>query len=282
MEDLSLNLESNNVVESELNKAPIKTSFNYNKLAIFMLIILIMVTIFGIFIVGQKTRTNKITQDKNAVLSNILYPPTPDPSGRNIYYSLNDIQAKNLRYSGVGIIYLSNNFILKNKNGQNILDTSSATPKLIDYIVGSFVRWDKIPGSKDRYMILKDDLQSRDANTNNPINFPKIRVGFSMSNTNFVKNNYQTNIGVEDLGSVIPKTIDARGGVKTFNLKSIGSFSDKILNEIIKPNDTIAVTFSILSTTKKNLVDSSNIPVAAWIFIRRFNPAQELSKEEGK
>ncbi|MCL4365650.1 hypothetical protein M1437_00270 [Patescibacteria group bacterium] len=97
-------------------------------------------------------------------IPNVLYPIAPDPSGRNIYYIMNDT-GKNLRYSGVGVQTLSPGTKFTNDKG-NVVFTNATSSAMTSYIVGSFKAWEDIPNSKDKYLLLEDLLQTRDFDRN--------------------------------------------------------------------------------------------------------------------
>lgn len=212
---------------------------------------------------------------------NVLYPLRPDPTGRNVYYVLNDIGGRNLKYAGVGTFYIDKGAQLKDLNNQKTLLTVSSSTTVTNYIVGSFVQWINIPNSSDRYLVLQDKLNSKDQKSTET--YPLIRVGFSTQASNFDPSKvFETGIGVENLDSVIPKTKDPSNGVQTLSLGLIGKISSNDLDKLIEPGDALSIVTKVNSSKNSDMVDpAGNAKIASWIFIRRFNPLQELSKELG-
>lgn len=217
-------------------------------------------------------------------IPNVLFPRSPDPSGRNIYYITSDL-GKNIKYAGVGILTYPAGTKFTDNKGKVLFTTPVSTDSaMINYIVGSLDRWESIPNSKDKYLILKD-LLGVHTEKGEVIPIPKIRIGFNTKDIDQRKNIFGTAFGVEDLSSVIPKVINATEGIKLYRLNQIGLIGiidPNDLKILIKPGDTIAVTVIADLTKQKDLVDEKGNIVAAWLFIRRFDPKTTLPKELNK
>lgn len=213
-------------------------------------------------------------------IPNVLFPHSPDPSGRNIYYFAEDLGNPNIKYSGVGVQTFPAGIKFTDEKGKTLLTTSSSSA-MTNYIVGSFDRFEKIPNSKDMYIILTDLLGVRNQK-GEAIPLPKVRIGFSTEKVDEQTNILGTAFGVEDLNSVIPKVIDKNAGIKLYKIGLIGAVSTQDLETLIKPGDAMAITIVHDFTSQKDFLDQNKNIVAAWLFIRRFDPKTALPKELNK
>lgn len=207
-------------------------------------------------------------------MANVLYPPNPDPSGRNIYY-LAYSPTGDVKFSGVGIHQEPIGSQYKDQNGKVILTTINSS--MSSYIVGSFVSWEDIPKSQDKYLILQDGLKTRDS-SGNLIIIPKIRVGFDTKNIDN-KTHFATAVGVEDLNSVIPKLLDPVEGVKTYKMGDMGTLSHLGIFQVIKPGDAISIVTLPDFKNQIDMVDSKGHKIAAILYMRRFDPKNEFKTE---
>lgn len=262
-------------------------------LIILALIILIIVIDVGYIFFGKKLPLLKTFYSKpistpipatisgsiSRNLPNVLYPRYPDPSGRNIYYITQDL-GKNIRYSGAGVIMLHKGDRSTDQQGK-VLQEVKKDNSMTNYVVGSFISWEKIPGSNDRYLNLKDLLRVRNEK-GELILIPKIRVGFSTRDINYQKDIYGTAFGVENLSSVIPKVTSSDHKVEILWTGLIGALDSKDLDLLIKPNDTVVITFIANFAGQTDLVDSKQIKVASRLLIRRFDPKNSIFKELDK
>lgn len=213
--------------------------------------------------------------------SNILYPPHPAADGRDIYYVLNDVGSPLVQFSGVGINYYAVGTQFKGPGNKAVFTTSSNT-KMTYYIVGTFVKWEPVQFSKDKLMVLEDKLDTIDHSTGKPFAYPLIRVGFGIAGPQETELDYETGLGVENLDSVIPATLDPTGGVKTYNLGPLAYINPNDLAKLIKPGDTISVTLMHDTSKGTDTVDMNGNVIAGWIYIRRYSPQQTLKQELGK
>lgn len=256
-------------------------------IAVILLIIILVVTIVLIFsgrihLKSNPTTPAQKTKPAQPKLANVLYPVSPDPTGRDIYYTAYGKRG-DLKFSGVGVKAESAGSQFKDQNGAALGTTVDASTTA--YIVGSFVKWEDIPNSLDKYLILEDKL-TFDQNKMS-INYPKIRIGFDTQNIDN-KTHFATAFGVEDLNSVIPNTPSSVDGVTTYKLGTIGALVSSNVLQLIKPGDAISIVIIPNLPDSRNpkdqtkvsdLIDSQGAKIAGILFIRRFNPQIELKKE---
>ncbi len=254
------------------------------KILITGLIIVIVLSV-SIFLFINKNSSTNLSKSSPATLvpakpttskiDNVFYHGASNPTGRDLYYLAYAGSKGELRFSGVGLHPYRIGTQFKDQTGKILFTTKNLT--MSSYIVVSFVKWENIPKSADRYIILGDKLGVHyiDANVQA---IPKIRIGFDTKNIDN-KTHFATAIGVEDLNSVIPTVLDQVEGAKTYKFGIIGAFSDSDILQLIKPND--AVSLIILPDVNKlaDIVDNNGIKVAGILYIRRYNPIQELPKE---
>lgn len=217
----------------------------------------VLVIVLYVFIAFTKQKEKKVIPPSPAVAreAKILYPPQPSNDGRDIYYDIG------ITYSGSGVYPLATS------------KTASATA----YIVGNFVKWEAVPNSNDKYLILSDYIK----NSGKP-DVPKIRVGFGKKIN--LKTQLATGLAVEDLATIIPNILDVSKGTAKYSLGYIVDWQNE-LSKFIKPGDVIAATIIYdprVKNKKIDIVDSNGIKVAEWIYIRRFNPKETLVKELGR
>lgn len=193
----------------------------------------------------------------------ILYPQTPAPDGRDIYYA----RAKSYPGSGFHpMIY-------------GPPARAVTLEKRTLYFVGTFDSWEKIEGTNDRYLIWRDMVVGEGEENL----LPRIRIGFSQS-AKLVKD-YVTGLGVEDLSLIYPEVVSPAIGARAYSLGYIGFFSSKELEKLFKPGDALVVTIQ-RDWRQKNeeidFVDNKQIRIAEWLYIRRFRPKEVIPKELGK
>ncbi|TSC89437.1 MAG: hypothetical protein G01um10145_594 [Microgenomates group bacterium Gr01-1014_5] len=205
---------------------------------------------------------------------NVLYDSRGDKTGRALYYADTGISYR--EFAGVGVYKLDKNTQITNESGDVLLSVSENN--IIDYIIGSFVEWEGIGNSKDRYLVLEDKLQTRDAQGEVTV-FPKIRIGFAAENINDI-DIYGTALGVEDLSLTIPKPQNTER-VKIYPISLIGKLTENQLSKLIIKGDTLGVTVKIDTKNNTNLKDANGNLIASWVVIRRFKPADSLLKEAG-
>lgn len=195
----------------------------------------------------------------------VIYPQQPSPDGRDIYYQI----AKS--YPGAG--YYPMTF----KPETNAISSAKVSTELTSYIVGSFVSWEDISRSSDKYLVLKSNIPPH-----KDIPLPKIRVGFNKDLN--APGHYSTGLGVEDLSTIIPTIIDSKGA-RAYSLGYIVSFTPDELAKLIRPNDAIVVT-ALRDFQRKDkkvdLIDGKSVKIAEWLYIRRFDPKNVLPKELGR
>lgn len=191
--------------------------------------------------------------------TNLLFSLKGDLSGRGVYYTNND-GSQTMKYSGVGLIY------------------QDKTKQRIAYMVGSINRWESIPNSKDKYLFLKDNLNTLDV-SGMPLVYPKIRVGFLGG---IGLDGFSTAIGVEDLNSKIPFTLDKAKGVKLYRLGTMANFSVQEFETLFKKDDAVAIAVVYDPQKNADKVDDNGAKYAGWLFIRRYDPKNKLAKELGR
>lgn len=241
-------------INTNLQGSPNKTS---KVLLIGVIASFLLIIVLYLLITFTKQKEKKVIPPRPAVAreAKILYPPQPSNDGRDIYYDIG------ITYSGSGVYPLATS------------KTASATA----YIVGNFVKWETIPDSLDKYLILSDYIK----NSGKP-EIPKIRVGFGKKIN--LKTQLVSGLAVEDIATIIPRILDASKGTAKYSLGYIVFWQDE-LYKIIKPGDVLAIAIihdPRVRDKEIDLVDSEGVKVAEWIYIRRFNPKERLTKELGK
>lgn len=207
----------------------------------------------------------------NCKVKNLLYPLNYDSSGRNVYYQ--DSTGNYIRYGGVGSFYYPKGVLQFGNTSLNI-DAENYYP---EYVVSSFIGWEDIEGSLDKYILLKEALEIE--TTKPKIN--KVRIGFSQTpNVDYI-NNFNTSFAVQNISQIIPKILDAITPVKTHNLKDFSLLEKQKLEKILIKGDVVSIDLDIDAKNKTILKDNNENFVASWVVVRRFNPLDKLSKEFG-
>lgn len=136
------------------------------------------------------------------------------------------------------------------------------------YIVGSFVRWEEIPDSEDKYMFINCPLRNEF--------FAPARIGFEESEL-FKEEASLTSLVVESLdwGELSQETD------LTAELGKVKDWSWESLEKLIQPNDTVVVLLK-KKDEKAVLRDENEGVVASQLFIRRFGGVEQLEKELGR
>lgn len=232
-------------------------------LIIAIIVVLVIIALAVYFNHSRKTSNNQAAAPFDPKKITITYPSHPQADGRDIYYN-----AQSIRFSGSG------NFPL--------LDSPNATPSanLTDYIIASFVNWESIPGSKDRYMLLSEPAHNVDPTRQIP---NKVRIGFDQKLDYY--NNFQTLLGVEDLSDIAPVDKTGNYGPKRYKIDLLSIFNDNEINSIFKPGDVVVLLLyqnPLDNGAKEDFIDNNNIKVAQWVFIRRYNAKETLTKEVGR
>jgi hypothetical protein len=227
---------------------------------------------FQVAIDNIKQSSNSV--DKN--IPNVLYPGKPDLSGRDVFYLSSELGDK-YNFSSIGVNYFPTNTNYVDSNGELLfkIDSDSA---ITNYILGSFVKWEDISNSRDRYLILEDPLKTR-ISGGELVTYPKIRIGFGTSEDVGKKGYYFTAIGVEDLTYVVPTVKNKNMGVKHYKFGLIGDLLPQDLNTLIREKDVLTIITTPLFSEKRDLKDPQGQVVAGILFIRRYNPIETLPKE---
>lgn len=248
-------------IDANLQGSPNKTS---KVLLIGVIASFAIVTVLYVFITFTQQKEKKVISPSPTVAreAKILYPPKPSNDGRDIYYDIG------ITYSGSGVYPLI-------ENSKNTFPPSVASATA--YIAGNFVKWEAVPNSNDKYLILTGYGRN-----NANLDIPKIRVGFGKEIN--LKTELVSGLAVEDLSTILPKILDNSRGTAKYSMGYIVDWQDQ-LGKIIKPGDVIAVTVfhdPRVKNKKTDLVDSDGIIIAEWVYIRRFNPKETLAKELGR
>src|SRR3989344_5061139 len=243
--------------------------FSFFKEGKFLLVFLVSFLLLGLLallVIDNKDALFRFAGMKEQ--ENVLYNLKGDKTGRALYYA--DTGVNYREFAGVGIYNIE-------KADKDLLFTTSEN-KIIDYMVGSFVGWEGVENSNDRYLILEDKLQTRDAQGVATI-FPRIRIGFAVENINDV-DVYGTALGVEDLSLTIPKPQNIER-VKIYPISLIGKLTENQISKLIVKGDALGVRVKIDIKNNTNLKDANGNLIASWIVIRRFKPADSLLQEAG-
>ncbi len=203
-----------------------------------------------------------------------MYDSKRDKTGRALYYA--DTGVNYREFAGVGVYKLDQG----SQRTNDIESVLSSVPKddITDYVVGSFIAWEEIENSKDRYLILEDKLQTRDAQGEVTI-FPKIRIGFATEKINDV-DIYGTALGVEDLSLTVPKPQNIER-VKIYPISLMGNLETIQLNKLMTKGDALGVRAKKDTKNNTNLKDANGNLIASWVVLRRFKPADSLLQEAG-
>lgn len=256
-------------------------SNNFNRLLI-PLFLFILLLVGGLFFLYKSGRLVNLTSLQNVrptpptqrSLANVLFPLNPDPTGRDIYYTLQN--QTDFRYSGVGVYKLQSGSQFIDENGK-VVARLTGGENITDYMVGSFVSWEPIENSPDKYLVLEDKLRTQTP-SGDLVSYPKLRVGFSVEHINN-KTSFASTLGVEDLDSSIPEPTNQTRVVRLYKIAPIGSLSEEDLNKLIRPGDALAMRIQVDLKSHRDLEDSKGAKIVSWIFIRRFDPQRELSAE---
>lgn len=135
-----------------------------------------------------------------------------------------------------------------------------AKKNVLEYAVGYIKGWEKLPGTKDRLLVLTDP---RDGSK-----MLKYRIAFERS-TVFSGN--ETKLGVQNLGMV------AQG--KNFNLQRMKSevltLSEQSLATLLPAGD-VAIVVPIYDFVETVKTDNTGTILADWVYIRRNNGVLDL------
>lgn len=244
-------------------------------------VIIILFTSAGIFAYFLYTsgklpllskNVNSIFPYEKISFPNIVYPDDPSLDGRDIYYTVKNVQ--DLRFSGAGVYELNPGSMIPSSNGQY---TITEKDNVTDYIVGTFVRWDAVPNSTDKYLVLEDKLGQGESKAV----YPKIRVGFDTLEIDYVTK-FATAIGVEDLSASVPEPQGQSRSPKLYKLFLVGSLTQVDLGKLIELGDALVITIKTNTEKNTDLEDENGAKIVSWVYIRRFDPQTSLPKELGR
>lgn len=156
----------------------------------------------------------------------IIYQEADDKEERTVIYQNNAYP-----YSGIGDIYAGDKKLSK-----------------LQYTVGLFSGWEKIAGSKDRYLLLYDPIEKKDLR--------KIRIAYEPLPVSDDKCVESTELLVESPGS---------GKIKSTNKRVLNVSS---LDVLLKSGDAVVLQFPS-SSKGRVVIDKSQIVCAVKLVIRR-------------
>lgn len=133
------------------------------------------------------------------------------------------------------------------------------------YFTGSFVRWDDVAGSKDKYIILEYPEEMGEEETV----FPPVRIGF--------EEDHLTSFGVENLDY-------GPNNPEVYSLAELGWVKDweNDLGKLIQRSGAVVTTFWRKSEREGAVRDENKNLVAGKLLIRRFGGVEQLEKELGR
>jgi len=218
------------------------------KKIIFFVVVILTITAVGQAWVlwSQKSITPENTTTPIREIKEII-PTSAQTSyipGSILSQSANDKEGRTVIYK--------NDLYLYPKTGGTY--NTSVTPRRLIHMIGSFVGWEEVIGSKDRYLLSTDSL--------NKEKLPKIRVAFEDSKL-FHGGSANTVFGVKNLTT---------GKVETKNRMLVKNIRAEKLDEILKLGDVV-ITYALFDEPKpkvQNLVyDEQGQLLASWLIIRR-------------
>lgn len=133
------------------------------------------------------------------------------------------------------------------------------------YTIGYFDKWESIPGSRDRYLILTDPLSSEKKLTYHVIFDQTTPPGFQYK--------IETQFGVEDLNLL---KMEAKEG-KIEGILPINSLKESSLQNLFKKGDVVVIYKILLNGVQKDYQDKDGYNYALFVIIRRFESQPVIS-----
>lgn len=206
--------------------------------------ILALTSIFLLIVIGAESfyyfKTNKT---KTNILPTIIpttnIEPSPSPKLKILFQAPDDKEGRTVfydnlsyRFSGIGEFF-----------------DYSLSDSLPNYIIGSFVGWEDILGSKDKYLLLENPLTKK--------LLLKSRVALEPSSL-FDDIANDTAIGLENLST----------GKKEDIKLIVRKLSQEKINQLIQKGDAV-VSLSLRDNEGYIKKDSQGKTLAVWLLIRR-------------
>lgn len=245
-----------------------------------ILLFIVIIFEFGYLVISPKSSTYQPVSQTSSLLPSQSNTRSAD-AGRTKIYPLG---SKNTPYSGSGLIttrveeklmvfplpygkpfYTPVSNIDQYEGPSYQVFHIKADANTMSYIVGYFVRWDTIEGTKDKLLILSDP--------NNKNKTYEYRVAFEASPL-FADN--ATRFAVEYVNKVQQNIFNPIEEFKS----PLASLPIGIINKIIKEGDTIIVT-PLFEPPEPNKKDSNGIILASWAIVRRDGGKSVVVNEAG-